>query len=191
MKLFLCAPIGTLAALAALGLAAVPAAHAQQTLYVTNFSDSTITQFNSVGVGTQFNQSGDLTGPNSLAFNSAGNLFVSSSLNNTVEEFNSAGVGTQFNISGDVNEPGALAFNSAGDLFVANTGDSTIEDFNSQGFGTRFNTSGDVNQPSSLAFYPSSLPAAVPEASTTVSLGLLLALGLGGIVVAAKRRKRA
>ncbi len=32
-------------------------------------------------------------------------------------------------------------------------------------------------------------PAAVPEASTTVSFGLLLALGLGGVVVAAKRKK--
>ena len=32
-------------------------------------------------------------------------------------------------------------------------------------------------------------PAAVPEASTTVSLGLLLALGLGGVVIAAKRKK--
>ena len=28
-------------------------------------------------------------------------------------------------------------------------------------------------------------PAAVPEASTTVSLGLLLALGLGGLIVIA------
>ena len=33
--------------------------------------------------------------------------------------------------------------------------------------------------------------APVPEASTTVSLGLLLALGMGGLVVAAKRRKKA
>lgn len=32
-------------------------------------------------------------------------------------------------------------------------------------------------------------PAAVPEASTTVSFGLLLALGLGGLVIPAKRRK--
>ena len=32
---------------------------------------------------------------------------------------------------------------------------------------------------------------AVPEASTTVSLGLLLALGMGGVIVAAKRRKTA
>lgn len=32
-------------------------------------------------------------------------------------------------------------------------------------------------------------PAAVPEASTTVSFGLLLALGLGGVVIAARRKK--
>ena len=32
------------------------------------------------------------------------------------------------------------------------------------------------------------VPAAVPEASTTVSLGLLLALGLGGFAIARKRR---
>ena len=31
---------------------------------------------------------------------------------------------------------------------------------------------------------------AVPEASTTVSLGLLLALGMGGLVVANRRKKR-
>jgi len=35
----------------------------------------------------------------------------------------------------------------------------------------------------------SAAPAAVPEASTTVSLGLLLAFGMGGLVVAAKRKK--
>ena len=34
-------------------------------------------------------------------------------------------------------------------------------------------------------------PAAVPEASTTVSLGLLLALGAGGAAVAARKRKAA
>ena len=32
-------------------------------------------------------------------------------------------------------------------------------------------------------------PAAVPEASTTISLGLLLALGLGGVTVSARRRE--
>lgn len=34
-------------------------------------------------------------------------------------------------------------------------------------------------------------PAPVPEASTTVSFGLLLALGLGGMVIAARRKKAA
>jgi hypothetical protein len=34
-------------------------------------------------------------------------------------------------------------------------------------------------------------PAAVPEASTTVSLGLLLMLGLGGMAIAAKRKQSA
>ena len=33
--------------------------------------------------------------------------------------------------------------------------------------------------------------APVPEASTTVSLGLLLLLGLGGLVVAARRKRAA
>ena len=33
------------------------------------------------------------------------------------------------------------------------------------------------------------MAAAVPEASTAVSLGLLLALGLGGVVMAARRKK--
>ena len=33
-------------------------------------------------------------------------------------------------------------------------------------------------------------PAAVPEASTTISFGLLLALGLGSLVIAAKRKKQ-
>ncbi|MGI4788604.1 MAG: hypothetical protein ACRYFS_07115 [Janthinobacterium lividum] len=36
-----------------------------------------------------------------------------------------------------------------------------------------------------------SLPAAVPEASTTVSFGLLLAFGMGGVVVAARKKKAA
>jgi hypothetical protein len=39
-------------------------------------------------------------------------------------------------------------------------------------------------------FFTVPAAAAVPEASTTVSLGLLLAFGLGGLVVAAKRKKQ-
>ena len=38
---------------------------------------------------------------------------------------------------------------------------------------------------------PNGAPPAVPEASTTLSLGLLLALGLGGLVVAARKKRLA
>ncbi len=44
-----------------------------------------------------------------------------------------------------------------------------------------------LGAPHGLAFLPAAAP--VPEASTTVSLGLLLALGLGGVVVSARRKK--
>jgi hypothetical protein len=47
-----------------------------------------------------------------------------------------------------------------------------------------YGSSGGLNE---LQVYGS--PAAVPEASTTVSLGLLLILGLGGMIVAKKRKK--
>ena len=47
-----------------------------------------------------------------------------------------------------------------------------------------------LDKPASSPFSVTVLPStpAVPEASTTVSLGLLLALGLGGIVVARRRK---
>lgn len=55
---------------------------------------------------------------------------------------------------------------------------------------------GDANTPGtndlSDMFVPGAIPGApVPEASTTVSFGLLLTLGLGGVVIAAKRKKAA
>lgn len=53
-----------------------------------------------------------------------------------------------------------------------------------------------TNGPGSLANFLSgvtvaTIPAAVPEASTTVSLGLLLMLGLGGMLIARKQRVNA
>lgn len=46
-----------------------------------------------------------------------------------------------------------------------------------------------TNQSLGLRVFGNVAPPAVPEASTTVSLGLLLALGMGGLVVASKRKK--
>jgi hypothetical protein len=51
---------------------------------------------------------------------------------------------------------------------------------------TVYGSSGGLNE---LQVFGS--PAAVPEASTTISFGLLLALGFGGVTVAAKRKKSA
>ncbi len=62
-------------------------------------------------------------------------------------------------------------------------------------FGFRFlvgtNTAYDNTTNFSGFLFPNggALPPAVPEASTTVSLGLLLALGMGGLIVASKRKK--
>jgi len=50
------------------------------------------------------------------------------------------------------------------------------------------NNGANVFNADNLTYRPS---APVPEASTTVSLGLLLLLGMGGMVVAARRRKTA
>ena len=55
---------------------------------------------------------------------------------------------------------------------------------------TATNQNNDFGNGADLAFTANFAPSApVPEASTTVSLGLLLALGLGGLVIAAKRKK--
>ena len=46
-----------------------------------------------------------------------------------------------------------------------------------------------TNQSLGLRVFGDVAPPAVPEASTTVSLGLMLALGMGGLLLASKRKK--
>ena len=139
-----------------------------------------------------------LSKPDGLAFDARGDLFVSNLGANTLTEFafnpltGTLGAGTTF--ATGLNGPAGLAFDALGNLYAANSNSgSTISKFafnpgtgtfgSAQNFGA-LNISG----PNFLAFGPLGAPA-VPEASTTVSLGLLLALGLGGIVVAARKRK--
>ena len=57
---------------------------------------------------------------------------------------------------------------------------------NNTGIGQQFTYS--ITNGGSLTL---AAPPAVPEASTTVSFGLLLMLGLGGLVVAARRKRAA
>ncbi len=64
---------------------------------------------------------------------------------------------------------------------------STAEGISNTGFitGVGFDKGGQYS------FLLTPMNAPVPEASTTISFGLLLALGLGGVVVAGKRKRKA
>ena len=90
--------------------------------------------------------------------------------------------GTVSTFATGLNGPYGLAFDASWFPYVANYGNGTISKIASNGTVSTF-VSG-LSGPSYIAF----APAAVPEASTTVSLGVLLALGLGGVVIAARRR---
>jgi sugar lactone lactonase YvrE len=174
-------------------------------LFAASIGNDTITEFAAGTTPGTFGAtsalSGGLNEPFGLAFDARGDLFAANFGNGSITEFafnpatGTFGAGTTF--ATGVNAPEGLAFDARGDLFVANAGFNTITEFAfTAGVGTAPGTFGTgtvvetgLNTPSFLAFGPS-VPA-VPEASTTVSLGLLLALGMGGMVVAAKRKRRA
>ena len=134
-----------------------------------------------------------------LAFDTRGDLFASVSGTNSITEFAAGGspgtFGTATKLSGGgLYRPAGLAFDARGDLFAAdydNNG-AGITEFAAGTTPGTFETGktfgNGLSGASFLAFSP--LPfAPVPEASTTVSFGLLLMLGLGGMVVVAKRKK--
>lgn len=176
-------------------------------LFASNLNNGTITEFASTGLGTfgaPTTLSGGQYGLRGLAFDASGDLFATAS-NNTIIEFASTGAGTFSTTAtalsdpnGTVNGPFGLAFDVRGDLFAANSNNGTITEFAfTPGVGAAPGTFGaaqtverGLSAPFGLAFGPS-VPPAVPEASTTVSLGLLLMLGMGGMVVAARRKKAA
>ena len=125
---------------------------------------------------------------------------MSNENNNTISRFAGAGPGTfsttLTTFATGLNTPEGLAFDARGDLFATNAfGNSgnSITEFASTGagtFGPGMTFATGLSGPTFLAFGPS-VSAPVPEASTTVSLDLLLALGMGGMVVAARRKRRA
>jgi sugar lactone lactonase YvrE len=131
-----------------------------------------------------------LFSPTRLAFDAKGDLFVadtdltSGSNPGGIEKFDPTGKDLGVFASG-LSRPHGLAFDALGNLFVADGGAGTVLEFDPR--GTLLNTLAVSGDPVDLAFGPP--PPAVPEASTTVSLGLLLALGTGGVVIASKRKK--
>ncbi|MGI4792219.1 MAG: NHL repeat-containing protein [Janthinobacterium lividum] len=169
---------------------------------------NSVTEFVSAGGGT-FGASAvtlnsqSLYDPQGVTVDAKGDLFVANYYGNSITEF-AAGLtaGTfqtpfLFAYGSKLDGPTGLAFDSSGNLFVANEGTNA----NNTGTVTEitFTASGDLatNQiiesglagPAFLAFGPSASNP-VPEASTTVSFGLLLALGLGGLAVAKRRQAR-
>ena len=131
-----------------------------------------------------------------LTFDAQDNLFATNRGNSSLLEFAAGATPGTFGAATVLNSflpyPNSLAFDAQGDLFVSAAGFSNGKGSITKFFGGRSSLGAVVESglvgPTSIAFGPSA-PPAVPEASTTVSFGLLLALGLGGLAIAAKRKK--
>ena len=132
----------------------------------------------------------------SIAFNSAGNLFVGG-----FNDIGRAGNIQQFSPTGadlgrpihnfGIYDPLQFAFDAADNLYIDDNG--SVLEYNHAG-NVVGQGPGGVNvymnlgiSASGIAFAPTA--AAVPEASTTVSLGLMLAFGMGGLIASRRKRK--
>ena len=142
---------------AALAVGTLIPAVARGQIFVANFGDNSIMEFDSSGNATTFASGGLLNGPSALAFDSSGNLYVANYYNNNIVKYTPTGAGTVFASAG-LNNPTGLAFDSSGNLFAVNSADTnlvaqaggTIVKFNSVALGLLY-ASG-LNHPYSVAF---------------------------------------
>jgi hypothetical protein len=126
-----------------------------------------------------------------IAFDNAGDLFVGgfSGRSGTIVKISSTGVNQGYFLKNyGIYDPLQFAFDSADNLFIDDNGGAIFQ-YNSKGiFQGRLNKV-DVAV-TGLAFAPPApTAAAVPEASTTVSLGLMLLFGMGGLIVSRRKRR--
>jgi DNA-binding beta-propeller fold protein YncE len=117
-----------------------------------------------------------LSGPNGVAFNSAGNLFELDLYSGNINEFTPGGAESTF--ASGLTTATALAFDSADNLFVANNANGSIYEFTPGGVQSTFATGLD---PFGLAVQPA------PEPS---SLGMLAA-GAAALLISRLRRQAA
>ena len=127
------------------------------------------------------------------SFTASFNSFVTGSVANESDIFfNIYNATTNANVFGDEFQPSNLtSFSVPANTLMPGTAYYAQLDFSNRINSTNANGIGNdlgFDRTTTLNF---TTAAPVPEASTTVSLGLLLALGLGGVVVAGKRKKRA
>lgn len=172
-------------------------------LFASNYYSGNITKFTSTASGTfgsgeifaaREDKPGGLNVPAGLAFDAQGSLFVADFNALNIKKFasNAGTLSSTYTIfASDPYDPFGLAFDSRGDLFATDLFTGPINKYAVTDAGTLSTTStifsSGFQQPAFMAF----APAAVPEASTTVTFGLLLVLGVGGLAFAGKRKKTA
>ena len=140
----------------------------------------------------------------SVAVDARGDLFAADAGSNSPGGNNPQGTVTEFAVNpvtggflpgqiiiSGLNLPNALAFDAGGDLFASNAGAASIVKFALNPATGTFGAAQTVETGDAAKFLAFSLASPVPEASTVVSLGLLLMLGMGGVVVAARKKRKA
>ncbi len=206
-------PLSTLA-LAALATLTLGASAQAQTRYQVTVSTSTLNttsgsldfQFNPGGNGasaatvqvTDFTSNATLVGASMLSGSGTGALPGNLAITNdpgTNEVFQGVTFGSTLSFAVVFSAPAATTVSSlfAFTLFDA-TGNSLLSNnLDGSALDISVNPDGSLTpQPAPPGANGLTVTAApVPEASTTVSLGLLLALGVGGLAVARRKRARA
>lgn len=123
------------------------------TIYVSGSQNSSdaIEEFTQTGVSSVFTFS-NLSSPQGIIFDSAGNLCVANETNNTIEKFTFSAVGSVFATSG-LSDPVGLAFDHSGNLYATNfLGNSVITKITPAGVSSTFATSSSgLNVPYGLA----------------------------------------
>jgi sugar lactone lactonase YvrE len=125
-----------------------PGASAQN-MFVGNLgtSGSSISEFPTSGPQSTF--ATGLDNPNSLAFNSAGDMFVANQFGGNILEY-APGSTTPTTFASGLNNPTSVAFDSAGDLFVSTENNNILEYAAGGGAPTTFGTG--LSTPIGLAF---------------------------------------
>jgi len=123
-----------------------------QTLYVANFGNNTVTEYQSPYTGgPSATIAGGVNEPIGLALDGAGNLFVANYGNATVTEYASGSGVPTTTITTGLDQPYRVLVDGSGNLFVANRGNNTVTVYAPPYTGAPTTISSGVSSPSALA----------------------------------------